>query len=574
MAKVARLFRVDRPLLPPVRWADGIILLALATLVSGALYLALDVPREIRGPDISLSPSALPWYAARSLGRMTASYALSLAFCLPYGYAAARSRRTERVLLPLLDVLESVPILSFLPVVLLALSAFLPKGFAAEAASVILIFTSQAWNIAFGWYQSLTTVPRDLRNASETFRFSPWLRLKTVELPFAASGLIWNSVMSWANGWFFLMAAETFTVGRRDFRLPGLGSYLAEAASRGDIRAVWWGVLVLVVMIVALDQLLWRPLIAWSDRFRVDLSENDNPPRSWFYDAIRSSALHAFLSEKIVSRLSERVDDWLRHRFPPREAAEPERQARPWVTYAVVVGVAALLLDGGVRSVRMLLQVSPSQWVDIAAGLGATFLRVFASLAIALSWTIPVGVLIGTIPRLARWLQPLVQLIASVPATALFPVLLLLLLDLPWGLNLAAVTLMLLGAQWYVLFNVIAGASAIPQDLKQTAVLLRLTPWQRWRTLVLPALFPYVVTGAITAGGGAWNASIVAEHLEFGGRTLHTTGIGAIIAQSGARGDFSLLLAATLVMVVTVVVFNRLVWRRLYDLAEDKYRME
>jgi NitT/TauT family transport system permease protein len=471
-------------------------------------------------------------------------------------------------------VLQSVPILSFLPVVLLSFSAVLPEGVAAELASVVLIFTSQAWNLTFAWYQSLSTTPRELREASAIFRFNGWLRFKSFELPFGGISLIWNSMMSWAGGWFFLMAAETFTVGQRDFRLPGLGAYLQEAANQGNLKAMVWGIGTLVLVIVALDQLVWRPVLAWADRFKLEMVESDNQPSSWFYEVLRSARLPGWFSRTVWGTVGERLDAWLLRRFPPTGQPRSDAAQHSWVSYISMSVVGLVLFYGACRAGLMLVGVPLAQWASIGLGTAATLLRVLTALAIALGWTVPLGVLIGTNARLATWLQPIVQIVASVPATALFPVFVLLLVGRSGRLDLAAVLLMLMGTQWYLLFNVIAGASAIPQDLKYTTRLLRLSRWDRWRTLILPALFPYVITGAITASGGAWNASIVAEHIIFGGRTLQTVGIGATIARATATGDYPLLLGATLTMVLTVVLVNRLVWKRLYRLAEERYRME
>ena len=549
--------------------------MAVAVFIYLGARLAIHAPASVEGPDISLSPAALPVYALFSTGRMLAAYILSFLFTLVYGYAAAYNRRAEQVLMPLLDVLQSVPILSFLPVVLLGLSAVLPEAIAAGLASIILIFTSQAWNMTFAWYQSLTTIPVELREASSIFRFNRWLRLRTLELPFGANSLIWNSMMSWAGGWFFLMAAEIFTVGARDFRLPGLGAYLSEAAQQGDTQAILMGLGTLVLVIVALDQLVWRPLIAWSERFKLEMVESDNPPTSWFYDLLRSSRLVQGLSERFGRPLAERLDGWLIHRFPVVDAAPLGTARRPWLSYGLMAMLAVVLLYGAARAGAMLLQVSLSEWAQIAVAVLATLLRVIAALAIALAWTIPVGVAIGTNERQARWLQPVVQVTASIPATALFPIVLFTLVGIAGGgIGFAAILLMLLGTQWYLLFNVIAGASAIPQDLKYTSAMMRLSRWERWRTLILPALFPFIVTGAITASGGAWNASIVAEFIQFGGQSYYTTGVGALIARATADGKYPLLLASTLSMVLTVVLINRLFWRRLYRLAEDRFRME
>jgi len=572
--RVERLFKTEQPMHRYTTWEDALVVVGVAVLIYAGVRLAIGVPATIKGPAISLAPGALPWYAGLSIGRMMAAYTLSLLFSLIYGSLAARNRRAERVLMPLLDVLQSVPILSFLPVVLLSLTALLPPQVATELAAVLLIFTSQVWNLTFGWYQSLTTIPNELREVSAIFQFNGWLRLKVLELPFAAISLVWNSMMSWAGGWFFLMAAEIFTVGGRDFRLAGLGAYLQEAANRGNGQAIAWGLGAMVVVIVLLDQLAWRPLLAWADRFTLEMIEGQSPPTSWFHDVLRGSRLVATLLRGVWRPLTERLDVWLLTRLPAPTGTAGGKASPSWRLYPFWMVAGGGLLYGAYRAATMLLTVPFAWWPRIGAGVMATLVRVAIALGIALGWTIPVGVAIGSSPRLAAWLQPLVQIAAAIPATALFPIVVLVVADLPGGLNLAAVLLMLMGTQWYLLFNVIAGAAAIPQDLKYSAALLQLSRWDRWRTLTLPALFPYIVTGAITAGGGAWNASIVAEYTEFGGRTLKTRGIGAIVAEATARGDYPLLLAATLSMILAVVAINRVVWRRLYRLAAERCRLE
>jgi NitT/TauT family transport system permease protein len=570
----AGIFKVHQPAQRTFGWADVVVIAIVVVLIYAGVRLSLDAPEAIEGPSISLKPEVLPYYAIRSVGRMAAAYALSLLFALVYGRVAAYHRRAEQFLMPLLDVLQSVPILSFLPVVLLGLSAVLPQTSAVELAAIVLIFTSQAWNLVFVWYQSLTTIPNELNEASAIFRFNTWLRFRAVELPFASIGLIWNSMMSWAGGWFFLMAAEIFTVGERDFRLLGLGAYLHEAANQEDYGAIAWGIATLVLVIVLLDQLVWRPLLAWSDRFTVEMVENDNPPTSWFYALLQRAYVSRWLDHHLRQPLLNGIDDLLIRPDEARSASDDGRARRPWLAYALAAVVAVGVIYGLEQAGEMLAQVPVSQWSEIAAGVGVTLLRVLIALLIALAWTIPVGVLIGTNPRAAAVLQPLVQIAASIPATALFPVLLLVLLGLPGGLSLAAVLLMLMGTQWYLLFNVIAGAAAIPEDLKFTSTLLNLNRSERWRTLILPALFPYIITGAITASGGAWNASIVAEYFQLGGKSHQVTGVGALIASATASGDFHLLLAATLSMILTVVLINRLFWRRLYRRAEEQFRME
>ena len=562
---------------PPARvaftQADLWLFLILIGLVGLTIGVANNAPEMVRGPTISLSPTALPFYALRSVGRMVMAYVLSFIFTLIYGHIAAYNPHAERVLIPLLDVLQSVPILSFLPVVLLGLSTILPQAFAVELTAIVLIFTSQVWNMTFAWYQSLTTIPKELREASSIFRFSWWQRFTTLEFPFGAPTLVWNSMMSWAGGWFFLMAAEMFTLGERDFRLPGLGAFLQTAADAGDLTAIGWGLFCLVLVIIMLDQLVWRPLLVWSGRFRLEFVERDDEPTSFFYDLFHRSVLVAWLGRGFF-RLNGLVERWVGQRPADKVPAEDEERRRSGRGLIVLVATIILTGWGLFNGVRLLFNVSFAQWGEILLGIAATFGRVGVAVSIAVLWTVPVGVWIGTRRKLAAVLQPVVQILASIPATALFPVLVLALLALPGGIDLAAITLMMLGTQWYILFNVIAGVNAIPQDLRFTSDLLQLHGWRRWRTLILPGLFPYLITGLITASGGAWNASVVAEYVVFNQQTYRTIGIGATIAAATNTGDFAELFAATLTMVVTVVIINRLVWRRLYQLAADRYRLE
>jgi len=559
---------------PAFSSGDALILAAIATALYAGARLAFSAPKAIAGPAVSTAASALPWYALLSGSRMLAAYVLSLGFSLAYGYVTARNESARKLMLPLLDVLQSVPILSFLPVVLLSLSALLPQRLAAEIAAIVLIFTSQAWNLTFSFYQSLSTMPGELREAAAIFQFSAWTRLRVLELPFAAIGLIWNSVMSWAGGWFFLMASETFKVGDRDFRLPGLGSYLQIASSEGDLRAVGFGILALVAVIVGLDQLVWRPLLAWAGKFKLELVEGEAAATSWFLDALRRSWILRRLRAFVLEPLLERSDRLFSPAAAGPAAVRGTRGRTGWLGIAIRVLLAVAATYGTVRAVGMLRELSGTEWQRIGGGILATFGRVAVALAAALAWTLPVGYAIGTRPRVARVLQPIVQVLAAVPATALFPVVLLFLIRQPAGLNVAAILLMLMGTQWYLLFNVIAGASSIPRDLRDTTALLGLGTAARWRTLILPSLFPFLVTGAITASGGAWNASIVAEFVEFGGRTHATYGIGSTIATATGGGDYALLLAGTLALVGTVVLLNRAFWLRLYRVAETRYRME
>lgn len=570
-----RFFGAFIPIRVALTGADAVILLLLSAFLFLAMTLAVRAPATISGPTIRLTPEVLPYYAARSLLRMLAAYALSLLFSLGVGYLAATSRLAGLVILPLLDVLQSVPILSFLPVVALSLTAVLPEDTAVELASIVLIFTSQVWNMTFSFYQSMITIPEDLREAARIFRLNPWLRFRHLELPHAAIPLIWNSMMSWAGGWFFLMAAETFTVGARDFRLAGLGTYLQMAAEAGDLGALAWGLVVLVGIIVGMDQLVWRPLLAWADKFRLELVESDEAPGSWLYDLWQRATLSAWVVERIWDPLMEQVDRMMGV-LSERLTARPATNPIPGWLLGLPLGVGALLgLGYGLGlAIQWLAALPPGVAPLLALATLASMGRVMAAQAIALAWTVPLGVWIGMNRALAPRVQPLIQGVASIPATALFPVVLMVLLRLPAGLEAAAVLLMLMGTQWYLLFNVIAGASAIPRDLIFTTEILGVRGWERWRVLILPAIFPYLITGLITASGGAWNATIVAEYVEFAGRAHATLGLGALITQATGRGDYPMLLAATLTTILVVVAINRLLWRRLYAMAAERFRLE
>ena len=543
-------------------------------------YAVVTVGHSWFGPfnptvEISRSLRALPAYAGYSLLRIAIAYLLSLGFALVYGYVAAYNSRAERFMLPLLDVLQSIPVLSFLPGVMLAMVALFPgRQLGVELGAILLIFTGQVWNMAFSFYASLKSIPKDMREAAEIYRFSWWQRFTQMELPFSAIGLVWNSMMSVAGGWFALMVCEMFVLGSRDFRLPGLGSYLQTAASAGDTSSICWGIATMVLVIVLLDQFVWRPVIAWAEKFKVEQVESTDAPRSWVLNLVEHSSGLARIREKTLRPLGERL---LLHFARKHREEHPVESPSAWRDW-LLRGLAVLMLGGigyGVVRVAIILSgVGKAELHTTALGLGATFLRVNLALLIGALWTIPAGVAIGFNPRLARIAQPLAQIAASVPATALLPVILLLLIRLGGGLGLASIVVLLLGTQWYVLFNVIAGAMAIPTDLKECCSVFRVRGIARWKKLILPGIFPYLVTGLVTASGGAWNASIVAEYFHFKGQIYTTTGLGATIQQATDSGDFHLLLLATMMMAATVVTINRLVWRRLYGLAETRFRLE
>jgi NitT/TauT family transport system permease protein len=543
-------------------------------------YGVLSMARTWLGPVetarvIDTNPRALPLYTAYSLVRMTTAYILSLAFTLVYGYIAATNVRAERLMIPLLDVLQSIPVLSFLPGVILAMVALFPHSqIGLELGSVLLIFTGQVWNMAFSFYSSVKSIPRELSEAARVCRFSLWHRFVRLELPYSAIGLVWNSMMSVAGGWFFLMACEMFVLGERDFRLPGLGSYLQTAASAGDTRSILWGLGALVSLIVLLDQLIWRPVIAWAEKFKFEQVEAATMDRSAVLELIERSPALRILRSRVLQPLAERLSVFFAHHAPMTAARTTSPLWRKGLGVMLAVGLLGAIAYAVTQAGLMLAGLSRIEIVEILKGAGATFLRVYTSLLLGAAWTIPVGVRIGLNPRLARIAQPLAQIAASIPATALFPIVLLFLVQRGGGLGIASVILMLLGTQWYILFNVIAGATAIPTDMKEAASVFRFGRWDRWRLLILPAIFPYLVTGLVTAAGGAWNASIVAEYFHFKGETLSTLGLGATISQATDAGNLRLLLGATVVMATMVVTSNRLVWRRLYRLAERRYKLE
>jgi NitT/TauT family transport system permease protein len=526
-------------------------------------------------PVIHLTPGALPVYALASLARITVAYLLSLGLTLVYGYTAAHNAKAERILIPLLDTLQSIPVLSFLPGVMLAMVALFPeRQLGVELGAILLILTGQVWNMTFSFYSSLKNIPRELLEAAEIYRLSWWQKFLQLELPFAAIGLVWNSMMSVAGGWFFLMACEMFVLGNRDLRLPGLGSYLQTASNAGDIRAILWGVAVMVAVIVMMDQLVWRPLIAWSQKFKFEQVEASQTPKSPVLTLLQHSHVLARVSRNTIAPAREALTLRFAKEHIASQTGRGATAPRRWFAQALGVAAAFGLLYEAVKMGLMLTTLSGSNLSDIFVGAGVTFLRVELTLVLAGLWTIPVGVYLGLRPKLSAMAQPIAQIAASVPATALFPIVLLALIRLGGGLGVGSIVLLLLGTQWYILFNVIAGASSIPTDLKEVCDIFHLGKLDRWRRLYLPAIFPYLITGFVTASGGAWNASIVAEYFRFQGKTITTTGLGAVISRATDSGNFSLLLGATIVMAMMVVVFNRLVWRRLYSLASTRFALD
>jgi NitT/TauT family transport system permease protein len=457
---------------------------------------------------------------------------------------------------------------------------FPTRQIGVEMGAIVLIFTGQVWNMAFSFYSSIKSIPRELSEAASIYHFSRLQRLVQLELPYSAIGLVWNSMVSVAGGWFFLMACEMFVLGTRDFRLPGLGSYLQTAAGTENPAAITWGLLTMVAIIVATDQLIWRPVIAWSDKFKFEQVESGTRIRSPLLHllqhsrGLRSLKQHTLvpLGESVYRRLAESKEKTALAANDKKETRK-HSEAPALLRGLLLVVVAAAVIYAAWQALTLLRQVHGSEFMEIMKGAMATFLRVNVSLIIASAWTIPAGVAIGFNPRLARIAQPLAQIAASVPATALFPVILLALVRIGGGMGIGSIALMLLGTQWYILFNVIAGAMAIPSDLKEVATLFHFTTLQKWKTVILPGIFPFLITGLVTASGGAWNASIIAEYYHLKNQTLQTTGLGAVISAATDRGQFQILLLATIVMAIMVVTINRLVWRPLYRLAETRYKL-
>jgi NitT/TauT family transport system permease protein len=562
-------------------WVDGAVLLLLFGLLWSLLHFGHGMfasfdPASV--PQLDSSPRQIPYFAGRTLLRMWVAFCFSLFFAVGTGYAAAKSANARAFILPALDVLQSVPVLGFLSVTVTGFMALFPGSLlGVECASVFAIFTGQVWNMAFGFYHSMITIPTDMQEAASTYGLTPWQRFRTVELPASAHSLIWNSMMSFGGGWFFVAQSEAISVMNKDIKLPGLGSYMAQSIVQGDNRAAFWAVAAMIALILLSDQLVWRPLLAWADRFKVESTGSATRATSWFYQLLRRAYVFSWLSERVlqpvaaVSMRVRRPGSWtsarleIGHRKSVWIALLFLLSA--WLVYQVLSGLvgAALALSGALTP-RIFGHVV---WLGFL-----TFLRVVAMTVLAtLLWT-PVGVWIGSRPRVARFAQPLAQIGASFPVNMTFPIVVGWFVGSHITLNWGSVLLIAMGTQWYILFNVIAGAMAIPNDLQEASQICRLRRWDRWRTLILPAIFPYWVTGACTAAGGAWNASIVAELATWGNTTLKADGLGAYIATVTKSGDTPMILTSIAVMTLFVVSMNKLIWRRLYAFAERRFRLD
>jgi NitT/TauT family transport system permease protein len=557
----------------PSRWD---VLAAL--LVLGFIVVFADASQLLRQPltslahgHISLSPSHLPDYALRTALRMLVALALSLLFTFTYATLAAKSTRAGALLIPLLDILQSVPILGFISITVVFFLSVAPgRIFGAELAAVFAIFTSQAWNMAFSFYQSLRTVPPELEEAGKLFGLNAWARFWRIEVPFAMPQLVWNMMMSMSGGWFFVVAAEAISVGHTTIALPGIGSYIAAAIAERNLTAIWWAIGTMLIVILIYDQLLFRPLVAWSERFRFDDQQSEEERESW--------ALTMFRRSRLIGAIAAPFAALMRRTYrmaPPRKL---ETHIVPAVSQRAsdILWYALLAVLGAIALWRIAVFAGPIQLneVFVAVGLGAlTAVRVLVLIAIASAIWVPIGVYVGLRPKLAQIVQPVAQFLAAFPANLLFP--LAVFLIAVWDLNpdIWLSPLMVLGTQWYILFNVIAGASLLPVEMRDVSTNFGIRGWLWWRKVALPAVFPFYVTGAITASGGSWNASIVAEVVSWGTRTFRAHGLGAYIADATATGNFHRIVVGIAVMAAFVTIINRLFWRRLYDYAERRYRL-
>jgi NitT/TauT family transport system permease protein len=529
---------------------------------------------------ISLDPANLPEYALRTTLRMLAAIVASLLFTLVYGTLAAKSRRAGMVLVPILDILQSVPVLGYISFTVTFFLALFPhRVLGAELAAIFAIFTSQAWNMTFSFYQSLRTVPRDLDEVSRGFHLTGWQRFWKLEVPFSMPGLIWNTMMSMSGGWFFVVASEAITVGNNTITLPGIGAYLAQAISERNLAAVGWVILAMTVVILAYDQLMFRPLVAWADKFRMETTSSGIAPESWVLDLVRRTRLiHQLLVPAgwllaKLARVPLRMPLAKGVRFA-RSASERKRASRAGdIAWALVLLVATLYVVWRVVAyVRTGVTLGEVGHVFVLGFI--TLARVIILIGLSSLVWVPLGVLIGLRPAVAEKIQPLAQFLAAFPANLLFPVFVVVIARFHLTPDIWLSPLIVLGTQWYILFNVIAGASAYPNDYREAATNFRIRGWQWWRQVMLPGIFPYYVTGAITASGGAWNASIVSEAVQWGDTRIAAHGLGAYIAQTTAAGDFPKIILGIAVMSLFVTLFNRMLWRPLYAYAESKLRLD
>jgi NitT/TauT family transport system permease protein len=562
----------------PNRWdliAFPLIIGLLALTVIGGKQMSAPLAVLDAGA-VTLDPANLPEYALRTTLRMLAALAASLLFTLVYGTLAAKSRRAELVLVPILDILQSVPVLSYISFTVVFFMALFPGQVAgAELAAIFAIFTSQAWNMTFSFYQSLRTVPHDLDEASRGFHFSAWQRFWRLEVPFAMPGLIWNMMMSMSGGWFFVVAVEAVTVGDTTITLPGIGAYLSKAIDARDLGAVGWTILAMTVVIILYDQLMFRPLVAWADKFRFEMTAAQAAPESWFLDMMR----RARLVQKLGTPIAWLLHGFVRLRVPLPQGTKQLNTRRTLLSRIVDVVWYVVVAAGTIDIAWQIIDFVSAElgWSDLLEVLTLgfyTLIRVVILIVVATIVWVPIGVIVGLRPKLAERIQPLAQFLAAFPSNLLFPIAVVAILKYHLNPDIWLSPLIILGTQWYILFNVIAGASTYPNELREAAANFKIRGWQWWRQAMLPGIFPYYVTGAITASGGAWNASIVAEVVKWGDDTVTAHGLGAYITQTTTAADYPKIVLGVAVMSFFVIVFNRTVWRPLYAYAERRLRLD
>lgn len=527
--------------------------------------------------NISLDPSVLPFYAARTVIRMLIALFFSLLFTFIFGTWAAKSRRAERIIIPMIDVLQSVPILGFLSVTITAFITLFPGSLLGpESAVIFVVFTSQVWNMVFGFYQTVKSVPPDMQEAATLFHVSAWQRFWLIEVPFSMPGLLWNTMMSMSGGWFFVVAAEAITVSNQTIMLPGIGSYISAAISQANIHAVVYAVLAMFIVIIIYDQLLFRPLVSWAEKFKAEQQGSEVKPESWIIELFRHTRMMRYIGSKLAIFFDSFVNIKIFLLSPTSSSnlhAEIRRERWKnifWNAVTIIIGISALIYVG--RYIAETMSFSEVKYV-FTLGL-ITAARVFILIILCSLIWVPIGVKIGLMPKVSQIGQPIAQILAAFPANLLYPFVVIPIAVYHLNPNIWLTPLMILGAQWYILFNVIAGASTIPKDLLQVADNLRVYGWLRWIRFILPAIFPYYVTGALTAAGGAWNASIVAEVASWGNISLAAKGLGAYISESTTRGDYPHILLGVGVMCVLVLIINRLLWRPLYRYATSHFSLE
>jgi NitT/TauT family transport system permease protein len=541
-----------------------------AKAMAGPYHLGQQIP-------ISLDPSYLPGYALRTVFRMFIAMAFSLLFCFVFGTLAAKSRHAERIIIPLVDILQSVPILGFLAVsVPILIHAFPDSMLGPECAAIFAIFTSQAWNIMMGFYQSMRSVPSELKEAADVFHLSSWQRYWKVEVPVAVPSLLWNMMLSMSAGWFFVVASEAISVGHQTILLPGIGSYIAVAIGQANLHAIFYAIAAMFIVILMYDQLIFRPLVAWSEKFKAELALDDVVPESWVIDLFHRTRWFLYISGLFESFREFFINlPFSRREKRFTEPTEVKKGVYRLLVLVWYIALIAMIATSFYFFARFIHNTLPLHEVMHVVGLGfVTLLRVVILIVLCSVVWIPIGVWIGLRPRIASIVQPVAQFLAAFPAYLLFPLVVMTIVHFHLNVNIWTSPLMVLGTQWYILFNVIAGTSALPKELLLASRLFEVKGWLRWRTLILPAIFPYFVTGAMTAAGGAWNASIVAEVVSWGDVTLHATGLGAYISETTTAGDIPREALGVVVMCLFVFIINRLVWRPMYRLAEDRFHVE